>query len=242
MDRVICWFSRGATSAVAAYLALKKYPDAELVYIDTRSEHPDGERFQRDVETWLGKKVTMIASAEYRDVNDVIDKRRYLRGQDGAPCSGLLKKSVRLAYQLPDDLQVFGYHVGERKRARRFMEANIELNLWFPLIDAQLDHDDCLAMLVRVGIEIPAMYKLGFNNANCEGCVKGESPTYWNLTRQHSPAVFWTRAKQERELNYALCRVKGQPVFLDELDPTLGLGQPVNEPSCGMLCEIALSE
>lgn len=242
MNRVICWFSRGATSAVAAYLALKKYPDAELVYIDTHSEHPDGVRFQRDVEAWLGKKVTVMASTEYNDVDDVIKKRRYLRGRQGAPCSGLLKKAVRFAYQLPDDRHVFGYHVKEKRRVKDFIENNPELDLWFPLIDAQLDHSDCLAMLSRVGIEIPEMYKLGFNNNNCLGCVKAESPVYWNLTRQHFPAVFARRAQQERELDYALCRVNKQPVFLDELDPALGLGQSVNEPSCGMLCEIALSQ
>jgi hypothetical protein len=147
MNRVMAWFSCGVTSAVAAHLAIKKYGDTVTVaYIDTASEHPDNNRFLADVEAWLGRKVEVLKSTKYQDVDDVIARRRYLRGPQGAPCSGELKKAVRFAYQLPDDLQVFGFHADERKRAQRFRESNIGIDLEYPLIDNGLGHDDCMAL------------------------------------------------------------------------------------------------
>ena len=43
MSRVVCWFSCGITSAVAAKLTLSDFPDHDvrIVYCDTASEHPD---------------------------------------------------------------------------------------------------------------------------------------------------------------------------------------------------------
>jgi len=42
------------------------------------------------------------------------------------------------------------------------------------LIDNDLSKENCLAIIDRAGIEIPMMYKLGYNNNNCIGCVKGQ--------------------------------------------------------------------
>ena len=46
VSRTISWFSCGAASAVAT----KLMPDAEPVYCETGSEHPDNERFFFDCE------------------------------------------------------------------------------------------------------------------------------------------------------------------------------------------------
>ena len=53
-----------------------------------------------------------------------------------------------------------------------------------------------LAMIERAGIELPEMYRLGFNNANCIGCCKG-GMGYWNHVRKVHPLVF--RARLERQ-------------------------------------------
>lgn len=241
MDRVISWFSCGATSAVASRLALKKYPDAIVIYIDTGSEHEDNRRFLHDIEAWLGVRIVILKSDKYANVDQVIDSKKFIRGPHGAPCSGLLKKEVRYAFQQPDDLQVFGFHNDEKKRAERFTENNLGINLWYPLIDAMLDHDDCLAILRRAGIKTPIMYDLGFNNNNCIGCVKAESSNYWNLIRQHFPDVFAKRSEQERRIGYSLTRVNKQPIYLDEL-PVEFVKVVHEDIQCGLLCEIALSE
>jgi 3'-phosphoadenosine 5'-phosphosulfate sulfotransferase (PAPS reductase)/FAD synthetase len=242
-NRIICWFSCGAASAVAAYLALKKYGDRAVVaniYIE--SEHPDNQRFLADCERWYGRKIEIITNEDYNSsIDDVFEKRRYLSGPSGAPCTGLLKKVPRYAYQRHDDLHIFGYTADEAPRAKRAIEQNPELDMEFPLIDAMLSHQDCIAMINNVGIEIPTMYKLGFRNNNCIGCVKSGSPAYWNRIRSHFPDVYARRAKQERDLNHALCRIGGVPVFLDELPETVVDDEHI-DLSCSLLCQIALGE
>jgi hypothetical protein len=39
------------------------------------------------------------------------------------------------------------------------------------------------AMVERAGIELPLMYRLGYDNANCIGCVKG-GEGYWRAIRE----------------------------------------------------------
>lgn len=245
MNRVVCWFSCGAASAVATYLALKKYGDrATVANIYIESEHPDNARFLADCERWYGREIIQLRNDEFgASVDVVIEEKRFLSGKGGAPCTGLLKKVPRYAFQRHDDLHVFGYTVEqrERERARRAIESNPELAFEFPLIDAMLTKQDCYAMLNEVGIKLPAMYELGFDNNNCIGCVKASSPRYWNRIRQHFPDVFARRAKQERRVNYALCRVGGEPVFLDEL-PETAIEDDGVDLSCSLLCQIALNQ
>lgn len=171
--RTVVWYSCGATSAVAAHLAIKKYKGVRpvhLVYTDTGSEHPDNRRFMADCEQWLGIPIEIIKNPRYKDVDDVILKERYLNGIEGAKCTGVLKKAMRHQYQRCDsDIQVFGFDARpkEIKRAARFRKENPEVILETPLIEAGLVHQDCLAILRELGIELPMMYKLGFKNNNC---------------------------------------------------------------------------
>lgn len=64
-NRVVVWFSCGAASAVAAYLAIQKYGDsAVIVNCDTlSSEHPDNLRFFYDVEVWLKRSIGGVPPA-----------------------------------------------------------------------------------------------------------------------------------------------------------------------------------
>lgn len=243
MNSVIAWFSCGVTSAVAAKLTIQKYGErVELVYIDTSSEHPDNKRFLSDVALWLGRDIVILHSTKYGDIDDVFDRNRYLRGPQGARCTVEMKKKVRQDYQREGNKQIFGYHAKEKARAERFTRANPEIDLEYPLIDAGLDHDDCMTIILHAGIAIPIMYTLGFNNNNCIGCVKAEGAGYWNRTRLHFPDVFDRRARQERKLGYALVRQEKTPVFLDELNPTCGLDKQEPAIQCGLLCDIPITE
>src|SRR3990167_744572 len=241
--RVISWFSCGVTRAVATKLAVQKYGDAVVAaYIDTGSEHVDNKRFLRDSEQWIGKGITILRSDKYKDVDAVIERSWFMRGPRGARCTAELKKKVRYAFQLPEDLQIFGYHRDEKNRAARFTQANQWIDLEYPLIDQDLTHADCMTIIMHAGIEIPKMYQLGFNNNNCIGCVKAESATYWNRVRREFPDVFAKRAEQERKCNFALVRQNKRPVFLDELDPDAGRADEEIAIQCGLLCDIPISE
>lgn len=243
--RILSWFSCGDASAVAAKLATEQHGAAcEVVYCDTFAfEHPDNRRFFSDVERWLGRPITILKSDEYEDIFDVFRKTRWLVGVGGARCTTELKKNVRTAYQRVDDVHVFGFTADEGKRAERFRRQNPDLQAQFPLIEQRLTKADCKDRIRRAGIVEPEMYRLGYRNNNCIGCVKGGSG-YWNKIRRDFPEAFDRMAKLERELDAAICKREGvtggqrwrKRVFLDELPVNAGAYRTEPDIECGVLC------
>lgn len=239
--RTVVWFSAGAASAVAAKLTLAETPDAVLAYTDPGSEHEDNVRFIHDCEEWFGAPVLRLRSDRYSSTWQVFRERRFLNSPRGALCTTELKKMVRQEFQRLDDVQVFGYTAEETHRADRFREQNPEVDLRTPLIERGLTKDDCLAMVDRAGIELPAMYRLGYRNNNCIGCVKG-GMGYWNKIRRDFPVEFERMALLERDIGATVLRSEGESVYLDELDPDRG--SHADEPSfeCSLLCDVTAAE
>lgn len=238
--RTVVWFSAGAASAVAAKIVLSEgHDNVVLAYTDTSSEHPDNERFIRQCEEWFKHPVLRLHSAEYADIYDVFLKKKFIGSQRGAPCTVHLKKRLRQEFQRHDDIQVFGYTSEEQRRADNFRENNPEVHLRTPLIEKQLGKQDCLALIDRAGIPLPAMYLLGYQNNNCIGCIKG-GMGYWNKIRVDFPEHYAKMADIERKLGMSVLaeNIKGkkQPIYLDELQPDRG--NPLEEPSfeCSLLC------
>lgn len=234
--RTIVWFSCGAASACALKLMAPSSPLG--IYCDTSaSEDPDNQRFLKDVSAWTGIQIQVIKSEKFTTVEQVFESRRYMSGQGGAPCTVELKKKPRFAFQQPDDLHVFGYTSEEKKRANKFALNNHELFLYWPLIEKGMTKESCHQMLKDAGIERPRSYRLGFKNANCPGCVKATSPSYWNAIRRHYPEVFASRCEQSRRFGARLVRVKGKRIFLDELAPD-DLTEIEEDLSCGPHCGV----
>lgn len=236
MPRTLCWFSAGAASAVATKLTLAEANPADVVIyrVDPGSEHPDNARFHDDCARWFDHPIELIRSDRYTDTWQVWRERRYINGPAGALCTVELKKKPRFRVERPDDTQVFGYTVEERHRADRFRDQNPGVNLITPLIDAGLTKSDCLAMIDRAGITVPAMYLLGYANNNCIGCPKG-GMGYWNKIRRDFPDVFERMALLEREVG-ASC-ING--VFLDELNPKRGNHNDEADFECSLMCALA---
>ena len=239
MQRTVSWFSCGAASAVATKLC----PDAVPVYCATNAEHPDNARFMADCERWFGRAVTKLQSDEYADTWDVWERRRYLAGIAGAPCTVELKVKPRLTFQRPDDVHVFGYTADaeDAARAKRLRANYPELTILTPLIDRGLTKVACLDMVQRAGIELPPLYELGFHNNNCLPCVKATSASYWALVRKHFPAKFARMAALSRELDVRLCRIGDERAFIDEIPTDQATTNPL-VPSCDFLCHIAEQE
>ena len=121
------------------------------------------------------------------------------------------------------------------------LEQNAEIKAEFPLIDNQLSKKDCIALIAESRIEIPTMYKLGYKNNNCVGCVKG-GIGYWNKIRVDFPDVFKRMAKVERELKRTICKDQskknnGERIYLDELSPNMGNYKTEPNISCGIMCQ-----
>ena len=233
-QRTIVWFSCGAASAVAAKLALKEDPTVLLVYCDPGGEHPDNKRFLKDCEKWFRKAVIILRNEKYTDHYDVCLKERYLVGPGGARCTLELKKRPRQRFQKPDDIHIMGFTLEEQSRANDFSNRNPELFTRWILIEHGLGKQDCLGIVWKAGIKIPAMYNLGYNHNNCIGCVKG-GMGYWNKIRIDFPEHFTRMCIVERELN----RTVLNGPFLDELDPQRGNFRKEPPITCGLGCGLA---
>jgi len=72
---IIAWWSGGLTSAVACRLALEKYENVRIVYIETGSHHIDTIRFKKDCEKWYGCKIETIQTDKFDNHFDVIIKK-----------------------------------------------------------------------------------------------------------------------------------------------------------------------
>lgn len=244
---IVTWFSCGTASAVSTKLTIAAYGathDVVVARCIVPEEQSDNDRFAADCAAWFGQPVLELHSAEYASCQDVWERRRFMAGPHGAVCTVEMKKAVRWAFERDrkPDLQAFGYTADEADRADRFREQNPDVRLITPLIERGLSKQDCHAIIDRAGIVIPLMYRLGFNNANCVGCVQAQAPSYWNRVRRHFPEVFAARASLSRELGVRL--VKGtlgerERLFLDELDPAAGESDVDPAMDCSLLCYIA---
>lgn len=242
--RVVIWFSCGAASAVAAKLAISQYGKENTVIARcvVREEHPDNDRFAKDCEKWFGIPITNLINEKYHgSIYQVFNKRGYISGIYGAPCTLHLKKDVRTRFQKPTDKHIFGYCAEEQGRWDDFLDAN-NIDAESPLIDRGLEHSDCLAMIQDAGIKLPVMYQLGYQHNNCIGCVKATGQGYWNKIREDFPEAFYRMAVESRRLGVRLIRIKEERSFLDELQPGTGDYQKEPEIQCGVFCEAAKKE
>ena len=245
MSRLLCQFSCGAASAVATKMTIARNAGAvPLVVLNAYlvNEHADNRRFAAECARWFGMPLTVLRDEKYgADIITVFRTRGYMKGPHGAPCTTNLKRKLLKTVELPGDVLVLGFDASEVDRFEDFQERNPDRPARAPLIEAGLDKEDCKAMVERAGIELPVMYRMGYDNANCIGCVKG-GEGYFRAIREDFPAQFEELCKVQDEL--------GEGSFLHRDRTTnvrfglRGLGDgPVrrNEklPACSFFCELA---
>ncbi len=249
--RLVSWFSCGVASAVNTKLAFAKYAathDIAVARCIVPEEHEDNDRFAADCEKWFGQPIINLKSEEYESCEDVWTRRKFMSGPRGAVCTIEMKKAPRWEFEKKwfPDIQTFGFTAEEKPRADRFQEANPEIKIVSLLIENGLTKTDCHAIIERAGILRPAMYRLGFKNANCRGCVQAQSPNYWNRTRRHFPLVFAERATLSRRLGVRLVKMTSgarERIYLDELEPDDFTGADLEPDSeCSLLCALAESK
>ena len=233
VGRVLVWFSCGAASAVAAKVAVEEFSgdECEVLYCDTlKYEHPDNLRFMDEVSEWIGRPIKILRSDKFSDIFDVFERERYLVGVRGAPCTRALKRNVRIAYQNCSDVHVFGLTSDEGKRIQTFELENSGLQFSWVLKERGITKQRCYQIIQDAGIELPAMYRLGYGHNNCIGCVKGGAG-YWNKIRKDFPESFDRMAKMERKIGARVLK----KYFLDELPVGSGRYKP-EKIECGTGC------
>lgn len=238
---IVVWFSCGVASAVAAKKTLELYPDDNVRIVNTplAGEHEDNLRFKKDVESWLGVDIETAINPKWPNssANEIWEKYGWMSNPYGAECTRTLKKGARYEWEKTNkpDWHVLGFTADEIKRYKSFIKSEKD-NVLPVLIEAEITKAMCFDIIKSVGIKRPAVYDMGYPNANCIGCVKATSPTYWNLVREKHPEVFLSRAKLSRDIGCRLVRVKGKRIFLDELKAT-DKGRKIKSWDCGIFCE-----
>ena len=241
--RIVSWFSCGITSAVATKMTIDKYKGRfpiVVAYCDTGSEHPDNKRFIKDCEKWFELPITILKSEKFDTIYDVWDSTGWIAGIQGARCSLVLKKLVRGEFEdLETDVQIFGFDAAEEKRAEKFKSNNPEVTVEFPLIDSKITKKECAYLVSKAGIDIPVMYKMGYKNNNCIGCVKG-AKGYWNKIRVDFPDIFEKTSSYEQKYGTRLniINIDGKPtrISLKDLSEDAGNYKAEDIIQCGLFC------
>lgn len=175
--KYVCWFSCGVASAVATkiFLTQNLNIDIDIINIPIENEHSDNARFLKDCEKWFGQKIKQYN--KFKDIYDVFEKIKWINGINGASCTHNLKGSVYKEYGKKYDFKIIRFTAEENNRAKRLTTIRGDRFI-YPLIEQGILKSDCLGEVAGANIEIPTMYKLGFPNNNCIGCVKGGAG-YW---------------------------------------------------------------
>jgi hypothetical protein len=234
--RTVSWFSCGAASAIATKLS---NPDV-IAYCYTGAEDIDNARFMLDCEDWFGKSITMLKNGKYDSTWDVWEKKSYISGISGAPCTSELKIKPRLEFEKPGDIHIFGYTAdyADVVRAESLKENWPDLIIKTPLIEAGLTKSACLSLLKSAGIKPPRTYAMGFPNANCIPCCKATSPSYWALVRKHFPVEFERMNELSTRLGVRLTRLNGERDFISNIPIDFPTTEAI-APDCDFLCQIA---
>ena len=271
---LVCLFSCGSTSYVATKMALEENKkswglNAYVIYTMVVNEPADNLRFLQDAQEKLGIKVIILINSKFKgDIYNVQNKKRYISGIAGAPCTTELKWRMRKNFVSDNDIQVFGFESGEEDRMDNFAKNNPTVEISCPLICNRITKKMAFDIIVNDGIKLPESYD-NFMNANCVGCVKGQSG-YWNVVRKVAPEVFKKQGLIERRYNASINKkykkfsadtkkyinewlvndgkeLLGDEsigknirlrVFLDQLDKNAGRYKSIKLPDCGVLCEL----
>ena len=241
-NKIFAWWSGGITSAVACRICLDTYQNVELLYIETGSHHPDTMRFKAECEQWYNSPIRTLQNTKFDNHFDVLLYHSYVNGTAGVKCSKELKKVVREKLERTElfEHQIFGFEfeIKQINRAIRWQEQYAYTLPKFPLIEHKLSKNECAGIVTAANIELPRMYKLGYNNNNCIGCVKGGAG-YWNKIRSDFPQTFNKMVATEREIGATCLRDSdGKRLFLDELSPTAGNATDMVLPECGIFCQV----
>jgi hypothetical protein len=152
---------------------------------------------------------------DYESIQDVWRKHKSLNVATGAICSTQLKRRVREQWQKTNEYthQVFGFEFDKKEfnRALSMHMNHPKSKPIFPLMMLGYNKEKCLEIVSEAGIEVPIMYKLGFQNNNCfgTGCVQG-GIGYWQKMKRDFPEKFDEMADMEHELT----DLRGEPVTM----------------------------
>jgi 3'-phosphoadenosine 5'-phosphosulfate sulfotransferase (PAPS reductase)/FAD synthetase len=193
--------SGGVCSAVALLRAVEMFgPDGVLpVFCDTKAEDADLHRFLDDCDKAFGVKTLRIADGRtlWKVARDVM----FIPNSQTGQCSRILKRDLfaKLMRDYQPELVVYGFSAEEPERAERRAKGS-EFPCWFPLIDKPIVCGwDAKRIISELGIEIPSLYRRGYEHNNCGGfCFKAGQRQFAHLLRDNRCLYLYHEEEEQR--------------------------------------------
>lgn len=202
--------SGGKSSAIAADRVISTFGKerTKLWFADTLWEDQDLYRFLDDLERYWG--IPIVRTAEGRKPLQVAEDRHIIPHSRIAPCSIALKVQPFTQYILSEDKPLtvcLGFDFTEWHRIWTPMERYNSIRgvrtvvplLWSPML-RPIDYN---SIIEGWGIEVPRLYKMGFNHNNCGGRCVRQGLKEWKLLHKVMPERFEEVASWERKHSQA---------------------------------------
>ncbi len=215
----IVMFSGGAASSVVAKIVADKYPgETILLHTPTSAEHPDADRFRKQVARFIGLPITVEAAK--KTLWQMVESNKHIPNDSLPWCTERLKLLPqdrflkRLESQKVDYITYIGLGFDEWRRIQKVWARNKakERKVKFPLFDARMSGEDC-KQVVREEWKIclPEPYKYLSHN-NCIPCYKGGQGHFYKVWTYYPEQFFRAAAAERRAANTVF-----DGITLDEL-------------------------
>lgn len=200
----IVMFSGGAASSVVAKLVADKYPnDTILLHTPTGGEHPDADRFRKQVAEFIGLPITVHKAN--KTLWELVESRKQIPNDSIPYCTSELKLVPQdrflklLEKENVEFIQYLGLGIDEWRRMQKVWVRNQQKGrkVEFPLLKARLTGADCKKIIRdEWKICLPQPYQFLSHN-NCIPCYKGGKAHWYKVWKQY-PDQFKRAANAER--------------------------------------------
>ena len=203
---IVVSYSGGKDSTACLVKALQEYPKDQVVplFADTGWEHPLLYDYLKYIEDKLQIEIVRVKSKKYKDVLDVIEKKKIFPSSYRRICTDVLKKQPLMDYIY--NLKEQGYEIEEwlgiRKdessnRAKRYAGISEDdifeirdifpsvpkkfkgIKVRFPVINKTTN--EIYKLISEAGLEINPLYHKGYDRVGCFPCVIASLKEYRNV-------------------------------------------------------------
>lgn len=199
----IVFYSTGISSWFVTKILIAKHNNVLCVFADTKLEHESNYRFLEQSVQQLGCK--LIHLQDGRDIFQLWRDKKAIANNRMPFCSIELKSKVCKKY-IADNFSpgncilYFGISNDEEKRTAK-IEANWHpYGCEFPLLNLDISKSAMIKLAESEGLEIPLMYKLGFNHANCSGACVRAGKKQWLVLIEKLPEVYQQWELEEEKM------------------------------------------
>lgn len=222
------------SGGIGSYCTLKRViekqgrENVEAVFCDTLAEDGDLYRFLGDIEAKLDIKIVRLCYG--KTPLELCFEDRFIYNSRVANCSRILKSRpfsdwLRKNYPDPAECVIYlGIDWTEMQRIGPIRKNYEPYKAEFPMTEKPyLSKAEMIEGLKKEGIEIPRLYKLGFEHNNCKGCcVKAGIAHYENLLRKDRITYLELENKEERlreriGKDVSILKRQGKPLTLRQL-------------------------